>query len=154
MLEPILHCQRKSQWLQKDIFFNHAHPTNKKIENPKDRVLAVGGKNPNVSENIARITPLKIPIDQTSVVIVDATQYLYAHKSGGEAIPMHTYHSYGKIVVQAWLDSPGHRKNLLHKDANAIGCANTLIDRSGGVPTLISVQLFQHEEELRRQPKP
>ncbi|MEC7986842.1 MAG: CAP domain-containing protein [Myxococcota bacterium] len=135
--------------LQKDLFFDHTHPTNENLREPKDRVYAVGGKNPNVSENIARITLIQVPLAQDNVVILDAKQYLFAHEQGGKPIPMHSYRSYGKAVVQAWLDSPGHRRNLLHKDANAIGCAHAIIDRSGGVPMVVSVQLFQHGETLR-----
>ena len=47
-------AQLYAKELQKDLFFDHEHPFEAHLRRPKDRVRAVGGNNPNVSENIAK----------------------------------------------------------------------------------------------------
>lgn len=38
-------------------------------------------------------------------------------------IEVHTYWSFGQSIVQSWIDSPSHRRNLFHPQLKTLGCA-------------------------------
>ncbi len=97
-------------------FHSHVNP-----EDPKKRTLAerldlVGIRRCAMSENVAFVPGRKYPITKVS-------------NSGGEidvdtenVPPAHTYASFARQVVETWMASPGHRKNLLPDQVRYLGC--------------------------------
>lgn len=73
------------------------------------RVSYFGGGFRRMAENIARNFILK----------VESGEYYFPNKDGsvsyanGEIIPNKTYRQLGNDAVKDWLESPGHRRNLL-----------------------------------------
>lgn len=43
--------------------------------------------------------------------------------SSSRQIKVHTYWSFAQDIVQGWIDSPPHRKNLFHPQLKTLGCA-------------------------------
>lgn len=58
----------------------------------------------------------------------------------GENLAMGVFHS-GQVIVEAWMDSPGHRANILNNKYTEIGIA-VRVDDYKGVNTLMAVQIF------------
>lgn len=52
--------------------------------------------------------------------------FTYAFTSKREAIPPHTYISFAKEVVKLWMNSPGHRQNILNPNFTTMGCGASL----------------------------
>lgn len=48
--------------------------------------------------------------------------FTYAFTTQKEAIPPHTYLSFAKEVVKLWMESPGHRQNILNPNFTTLGC--------------------------------
>lgn len=49
-------------------------------------------------------------------------EFTYAFTSKREVIPPHTYLTFAKSVVKLWMDSPGHRQNILNPKFQMLGC--------------------------------
>jgi uncharacterized protein YkwD len=49
-------------------------------------------------------------------------EFTYAFTTKKEVILPHTYLSFAKGVVKLWMDSPGHRQNILNPDFKTLGC--------------------------------
>lgn len=113
---------------------------------PQDRLTAAGVANPLPSENIATNVLIQMG-DGQEVYEIDASRGLFSTEPRGKPIPFHTYTSLGRAFVKNWLDSPGHRRNLLDDEAVQLGCGVAL-DRSQQFPVVIGVQKFQRYESI------
>ena len=71
-------------------------------DRPIDRVLHQGVEPVLVAENVAR-TNLRERVD--------------------DSWRRRTYAQLAAVLVQQWMDSPGHRANLLHREFTHLGCA-------------------------------
>lgn len=52
--------------------------------------------------------------------------FTYAFTATKETIPPHTYISFAKEVVKLWMNSPGHRQNILNPSFQSLGCGASL----------------------------
>lgn len=70
--------------------------------------------------------------------------FTYAFTSKKEAIPPHTYISFAKEVVKLWMNSPGHRQNILNPNFRTMGCgASIYLEKSFyNMPYFMAVQNF------------
>ena len=130
-------------------FFEHENPYERHFASPNDRVKSSGGRGVNVAENIAYLSILKTKKNNMEVFVIDEEKLLFSFTSGGKPIPKHTYRTFAKSAVQAWLDSPGHRVNLLHSDAVEVGCGVSFESKEGMIPMLYAGQLFQMYKPLK-----
>jgi uncharacterized protein YkwD len=55
---------------------------------------------------------------------------------------MHTYLSFAEALVESWMQSPGHRKNILHKEQEYLGCACELARKTNAMETFYCAQVF------------
>lgn len=100
-------------------FFSHENPSNKKKKTPDDRAGLVGIINPYIAENIAQVFGLQYT-SNSDVAFRGPGKFSY--KPDGNLIPPHTYLSFAQMVVNYWMHSSGHRRNILSKDAIQLGC--------------------------------
>jgi uncharacterized protein YkwD len=73
--------------------------------------------------------------------------FTYAFTSKKETIPPHTYISFAKEVVNLWMNSPGHRQNILNPNFTTLGCgASVYLEKSFyNMPYFKVVQNFGSE---------
>ncbi len=98
-------------------FFDHYHPGNSKYRRPLDRATRFGYKGGSVGENIAILYHSKEP----------------------------TYLELGEEIVQTWIDSKPHRKNLLDFGYHSIGhgfAVHKKVQRGGSLVTVWATQVF------------
>jgi uncharacterized protein YkwD len=71
-------------------------------------------------------------------------EFTYAYTSKREKIPPHTYISFAKEVVKLWMNSPGHRQNILNPNFTSLGCgARLYLEKSFyNMPYFMVVQNF------------
>ena len=129
--------------MSRDQFFAHEHPTDPSQQTPEIRARNSGVKNPFIAENLALIQGYPVP-NGTPVYV---RQGGFSVTPDGPVIGPHTYRSVAKYVVQGWLDSPGHRRNLLSGDALQLGCGAALTSQ-GEMPMFLFVQNFQLYEPI------
>jgi uncharacterized protein YkwD len=113
---------------------------------PKDRVTAAGMSNALPAENIAEMPALQVR-GQEEFYVIDPDGPVLSRTPDGPPIPVHTYASFAAAAVQGWMESSGHRANLLSEDAVEHGCGAAIRDHAG-VPYLVVVQKFQLYEPL------
>jgi len=128
-------------------FFSHHDPEVESLKTPSDRLGVAGAVNPKAAENI--ITEVAIEYESgENVYVRDRKKGQFSRSPDGPILPRHTYRSFAQSVVDRWMDSPGHRKNILAKDALQIGIG-TAFRNERGFPTFVAVQNFQWYEPIR-----
>jgi uncharacterized protein YkwD len=130
-------------------FFSHENPRDKERKTVEHRARLAGIKNPFVAENIATRSGI-VYEPNTPFYLINAEQGTFSYTSGGPIIPNHTYLSFAEAIVKQWLDSPGHRRNLLSKDALQLGCGAYFyrdVDFHN-MPNFKAVQNFQLFREI------
>lgn len=127
-------------------FFGHIDPHRPAMKTPGDRVKAAGGLDPVSAENLITEGWLQVA-DGERMLVIDPARHLYAREEGGPPIPPHTHRSLAASMVDRWLASPGHRRNLLDPEARQVGFGMAWQDQ-GGLPTLIGAQVFQRYQPL------
>ncbi|MEL6593967.1 MAG: CAP domain-containing protein, partial [Bacteroidota bacterium] len=75
------------------------------------------------SENVGRFLLYQIADDQIYFAEFQNGKSHFFRDEKLTPLPPHTYWSFAEAVVQAWLDSPSHRRNLLNPDYHTMGCA-------------------------------
>lgn len=91
-------------------FFSHASPVPGR-ETLAARVTQVGFRFGGVAENIIEARYMAYESGR-KYQIIDAVRCAFAY-ADGRIIPPQTYASLAREVVGRWMDSPGHRKNIL-----------------------------------------
>lgn len=118
--DVILHkaARHHAVYLAKANKVEHKNTKEKRFETPYKRVVAFGGNDfMGVSENLALISPVVLGKDN-----------LYYMKDGqpvdkaGNKLPLKTYKEFATQVVDGWMNSKGHRKNLM-SESTLLGCA-------------------------------
>lgn len=71
-------------------------------------------------------------------------EFTYAFTSKREVIPPHTYITFAKAVVKLWMESPGHRQNILNPKFKSLGCGARLYREKNfyNMPYFMVVQNF------------
>ena len=108
-----------------------------------DRVAAVGLEPRTVAENIA-LTPALDAGSAGSAVStrVDGDRRVaYDPHTGRDFRPL-SYAEFAALVVLQWMESPGHRANLLNPELRCLGCSARWRKEISGVDMLYSVQVF------------
>lgn len=90
-------------------------------ENAWERVKSAGLEPEVVTENVSAIS---LPVSDSPETWADGYEPLAA------------------VIVQAWMESPGHRKNLLSRDVTHLGCAARLARVPASPARVFSVQVF------------
>lgn len=85
----------------------HTWPYDRRYGDLKKRLKTFGGSFKGYAENIARFYILDVPEGQR-IIVKDGQAYI-----DDKLIGFKSYRKLGNEVVQAWYDSPGHRRNLM-----------------------------------------
>jgi uncharacterized protein YkwD len=135
-----------SEDMVKQGFFDHINHKNKKHKTPEDRAKSVGIQNPYIAENI--IDNFVINYSSGTPVYTDGTGKFW-YKKESDPITKHTYLSLADKLLDEWMHSPGHRKNILSKDALELGCGVAFYKNNNGMPSVMGTQNFQLYELLK-----
>ena len=120
-------------------FYDHTDPTSRAFATPQDRARHAGIRNPAIAENIHNLTAMQY---DGGWVQSRGGRGRFADSNTGGLIPAHTYLTFADAVVADWMDSPGHRSNILHREALELGIGARFY-WNGDWPQLKVVQNFQ-----------
>lgn len=101
-------------------FFNHESPVRGR-ETLSARVDQVGFRFSRVAENIIEARYMAYR-NGAKYQVIDPVRCEFAY-ADGETIRPHTYASLARDVIRRWMESPGHRANILTPDLRAHGFA-------------------------------
>ncbi|MFO7656918.1 MAG: CAP domain-containing protein [Bacteroidales bacterium] len=128
-------------------FFNHINPKNKKKKTPADRATLAGISNPYIAENIATAFGLQYEPNKNARARGPGK---FSYTADGELIPPNSYLMVADMLVKSWMNSEGHRKNILSQNALQLGCGTCLFFDKGfnEMPVFKATQNFQEYERI------
>lgn len=110
------------------------------IATPVDRVRQAGLNPRRVAENIALIPVYNIP-DGVGVYQLKGDSRFRDVRTD-RLIEPHSCRSYAVAVVEAWMNSPGHRENIVNPGLQFLGCAVRATKSLTGIDMIFAVQVF------------
>jgi len=119
-------------------FYSHSDPDGTR-RTPTKRARRQGVTNPKIAENIYQFHGLT---QNGKPVYRKPGKGKYSHVPNGPDVPMHTYLSFADAIVDGWMKSPGHRKNILNAKALELGVGAEFFWK-GNWPYFMAVQNFQ-----------
>lgn len=114
------------------------------IATPLDRVKHAGMTPSQVAENLALLTVLDAPSGTGFYHLKDDLRLRDART--GEVLRTHSYRSIAEAVVTAWMNSPGHRANIVDPTLTHLGCAVRPTKSLSEVDLIFFVQVFATPE--------
>lgn len=91
---------------------------------PADRVRAVGVDYRQVAENLVRLALFDVPVGTREVRVREREgRQEYYDLRTNEPVRARTYADQARVIVEAWMNSPPHRANLVNPALTALGCA-------------------------------
>lgn len=130
-------------------FFSHENPFDRNKKTPNDRALLTGIKNPYIAENIAEEFGLQYK-SGSNVYVLGKGRFSY--EPAENLIPPKTYLMLAGSLLERWMNSPEHRKNILSPDALQMGCGTYFFtdNQFNDMPTFMATQNFQWYEKIER----
>lgn len=110
------------------------------IATPLARVKFAGLNPELVGENIAQISIYDVP-SGGSIYYLKNDRTLRDARNGAPVRP-HSYASFAHAIVEAWMNSPGHRENIVNPKLRFLGCAAKTSQSQDGIPMIFAVQAF------------
>jgi uncharacterized protein YkwD len=109
---------------------------------PADRVHHVGLTPSHVSENAAALPLLNLdPNHGYAERETNGRREIFAPQTGRRVEP-HTYATFSRALVQAWMNSPGHRANIVNTDYQFLGCSARPTKSVTGLQMIACIQVF------------
>lgn len=102
---------------------SHDNPSHPKLQTLEDRVRAVGLKYRFIAENVATAFALRYESGRAFYPRTVDSKTIVSYTPDGPPIPPHSYASFAQALVQNWMNSPGHRKNILSTNASYLGAS-------------------------------
>lgn len=112
-------ARKHSQWMAKRQQLTHRSTVAGRTS-LKQRIRASGVSFSMGSENIGMVHRYRI--DNQRFKIVDSSQCKFTAMNG-KPLPAHSYATLSRQIVDLWMNSPGHRRNILDRKAKKVSTA-------------------------------
>ena len=106
------------------------------------RLANFGLKPRFAAENLAYTFAVRYKSGQRLYVREEGGQKIFSASPGGSPVPPHSYASFAQAVVEQWMNSEGHRRNLLHRDPQFLGVGCRAVRDDSGFPMVYCCQVF------------
>lgn len=152
-LSPLVHSKElslmsslHSTQMKKFNFFSHTNPYNPILKDLNDRVSYFNLQFSKVSENIADIPYLNSNNERFEIRKSNGELSFYSKRTK-EQLFYYDLDSFSDYLLEAWMNSKGHRKNILDPTVTHLGCGAVLyfeqINKLGDkIPRIIVTQNF------------
>lgn len=121
---------------------SHVNPEHPGLRTLEQRVEAAGIEYRFIAENVATAFGLEYEAGKPFFTRTEDGEEVYSYEPRGEAIPRHTYASFAEAVVGNWMESPGHRKNILNARAEQLGASCFPAKDERGMTRFYCAQVF------------
>ena len=128
-------------------FFNHTNSIQKNHEEPEDRARIAGITNPHIAENIIEGFVLKYT---SGVEVISNAPGEFTDPKTDKPLTFHSYQSLTDELMRIWMNSKGHRANILSDKALELGCGTRLyyMKEFNDMPAVKATQSFQWYEAV------
>jgi len=131
----------QSSGMRREQAISHLHPTAAK-KTLGDRLDHVGVKGRFFAENVAMVFGIQYDSEQPFYIREEDGSRILSDQPGGPPIPPHTYLSFAESLLGNWMDSPGHRKNILSDEAEMLGTESLHHRTEEGMDRFYCTQVF------------
>lgn len=123
-------------------FYSHTSKIRNK-RHLRDRFQIVGLNPVLIAENISSTAGIRYEYGRKVNRPQSPGQFTYM-TSKQEIIPQHTYISYAREIVELWMKSPGHRKNILNPTLTQMAAGSAVYAEKSfyNMPYFMNVQCF------------
>jgi uncharacterized protein YkwD len=115
-----------STQMKKYSFFSHINSYDPLFKGIRERATYFNLSFSKITENIADIPYLNSNDENIFEIRKVNNETLYYSTKTGKQLFYHDIDSFSVDVVDAWMNSPGHRKNILDKEVTHLGCGAVL----------------------------
>lgn len=120
-------------------FFSHESPVAGR-RTPSDRLDQVGARHSRAAENIARTSIFAF--DRERFFIRDQANCVFSLTPDGPPVPRRSYAGAAERLVDGWMDSAGHRRNILDPALTRHGAGAAVRPDPATCGELIVTQVF------------
>jgi uncharacterized protein YkwD len=121
-------------------YLDHINRHDPERRTPKDRAQMAGFDFRFLAENVATQFTIQYQSGRTVYRMPAGTGFSY--QPDGPPIPRHTYRSFASTILAQWMDSPGHRQNILSDQPELFGSDCRLRPEQNGLDKFYCVQVF------------
>jgi uncharacterized protein YkwD len=132
----------QSKIMKKRGSISHENPGNALYETLPKRVRAAGVNPGFAAENVATAFGLRYESGKGFFKREEGGKTVFSYSPKGSSIRPHTYVSFAEALVEAWMNSPGHRDNILHKEPESLGVSCVGSVGESGLPIFYCTQVF------------
>lgn len=126
-------------------FLSHTNPHRPGGRTPGERAQLAGFQFRFLAENVATHFAIQYQSGKTVYRVQTGTGYSY--RPNGPPISRHTYRSFASTLLDQWMNSPGHRRNILSDQPRQFGSDCRLEREKNGLDQFYCVQVFGSAEE-------
>lgn len=102
-------------------FFSHTNSLISERRDPSSRGKLAGITNPSIAENIAEGFGINYRAG-SPIYPRNVEKGEFSYSANGPLLESHTYLSLAESLLTQWMNSSGHRSNILSKSALQLGC--------------------------------
>ncbi len=135
-------AQAQAEALAAADVLTHGSAQPDEVSSPFSRLTEQGLDPTFVAENAAYHFLLRYESDEPFYTRSEGGRTVRTYKPGGKPIEPHSRESFAKAIVEQWMNSPGHRKNLLSPEPSEIGIGCALSRHANSLDTIYAVQNF------------
>ncbi len=139
-------AQMQAEALAAAEVLTHGSAEPDEITNPFSRLTEQGLDPTFVAENVAYQFLLRYESNEPFYTRSEDGRTIHTDQPGGEPIEPNSRESFAKAIVEQWMNSPGHRANLLSPEPSEIGIGCALSRHANSLDTIYAVQKFLHLE--------
>ncbi len=123
-------------------FLGHENDFDAALKTPLDRIRKVGLRPGHIAENVALEFGRKYRSGEPFYTREENGKTVFSASPDGPPIPMHSYVSFAAALLEGWMDSPGHRANILSDRPRRLGCAAAPAQDPTGLEVFYCAQVF------------
>jgi uncharacterized protein YkwD len=123
-------AKQHSEAMISENFYSHINSKNSNLRTMPLRIQSQTNEFMEMAENIAQYDVLSV-YEQYCIQKRKSYsgEFEYLDCKTKSPIPMFTYWDYAQVVVKGWMNSTGHRENILNPRLKYIGCAAYLSEK-------------------------
>lgn len=132
----------QSRAMAKHGFVGHGNPFNSELRTAMQRAQKAGLEPQVLAENVASAFARNYDGGELFYVRIEDGQQIFSKEPGGPPIRMRTYIEFADALLDDWMSSPGHRKNILDNAVEYLGAACAVAVQDDGMERVYCTQVF------------
>lgn len=123
-------------------FVGHGNPVHPELRTAMQRARKAGLEPRVLAENVASAFARNYESGEKVYVRMGNGERIFSREPDGPPIGMRTYLEFAEALLDQWMSSPGHRKNILNKSVEYLGTSCVAAAQDEGMEKVYCAQVF------------